>query len=146
MSQPFPHQPASAGAMVLAMGSSGFAREEEQILFPLAALGDLTTYPNNVIMGVQPGKLGLYATVLPESNLVVILRPITRSEYGTFQVQAIGYQMIEQRMLAAAIVLPIVTAADVAGFSDEIVTFLEQQVNAISGFSVFNELNGSSSP
>jgi hypothetical protein len=71
----------------------------------------------------------------------VILRPISESEYGSFQVQAIGYQLIEQQMLAAAIVSPLVGEADVAAFSQELIDFLQQQVNAISGFDVFNVMS-----
>ena len=68
----------------------------------------------------------------------MIMRPLTESEYASFQVQAIGYQIIEQEMLAAAIVMPVATPADVAAFSSDLVTFLQQQVNEISGFDVFN--------
>jgi len=41
-------------------------------------------------------------------------------------------------MLAAAIVSPLVGEADMAAFSQELIDFLQQQVNAISGFDVFN--------
>ncbi|MEA1871512.1 MAG: hypothetical protein U9N00_04905, partial [Candidatus Bipolaricaulota bacterium] len=61
--------------------------------------------------------------------------------YGSFQVQAIGYQLIEQQMLAAAIVSPLVGEADVAALSQELINFLQQQVNAISGFDVFNMMS-----
>jgi len=68
---------------------------------------------------------------------VVIIRPITESEYGSFQVQAISHQIIEQEMLAAAIVVPGITPSDVAALPSDLVAFLQQQVNAISGFDVF---------
>ncbi|MCD6495243.1 hypothetical protein J7K60_04230 [Candidatus Bipolaricaulota bacterium] len=80
----------------------------------------------------------LFAVLLSGTDLVVIMRPLTESEYASFQVQAIGYQIIEQEMLAAAIVMPVATPADVAAFSSDLVTFLQQQVNEISGFDVFN--------
>jgi len=35
-------------------------------------------------------------------------------------------------------VMPVVTPTDVATFSSDLVTFLQQQVNAISGFDAFN--------
>jgi len=71
----------------------------------------------------------------------VILRPITESEYGTFQIQAIGIDIIERQMLAAAIVLPFVDESDVAGFTPDLIAFLGEQVNAISGFEVFDVIN-----
>ncbi len=79
----------------------------------------------------------LYAVLLRETDRVLIMRPLTKGEYGSFQVQAISYQIIEQEMLAAAIVMPVVTLSDVASLSSELVTFLQRQVNAISGFDVF---------
>jgi len=113
--------------------------------FRLAELDDLTGYPEALPENVVPGSQ-LFAVRLPESDLAMLLRPITEPEYGAFQIQAIGYQIIEQQMLAAAIVLPRVDEGDVAGFSPELVGFLRQQVNAISGFGVFDVINLSTSP
>ncbi len=118
------------GGVVQAVGS-------EPPLFPIATLTDLMSYPQPVPTSERPAEQLLYVTTIPETDFVVVLRPITEEEYGSFQVQAIGYQIIERQMLAAAIVLPLVTEADVAGFSPELVTLLEQRVNAVSGFSVF---------
>lgn len=123
------------------------AHEEEPVLafFRLAELEDLTGYPEILTESVAPGSQ-LFAVGLPESDLAVILRPITEPEYGAFQIQAIGYEIIEQQMLAAAIVLPRVEEKDVVGFPLELVEFLKQQVNAISGFEVFDVINLSTSP
>ncbi len=123
---------------IIAWGSMFQVVGSELPLFPIATLTDLLSYPQPVPMSERPAGQLLYVTTVPETDLVVVLRPITEEEYGSFQVQAIGYQIIERQMLAAAIVLPLVTEADIAGFSPELVTFLEQQVNAISGFSVFS--------
>lgn len=76
--------------------------------------------------------------VLPDTNLAVILRPISEAEYGSFQVQAIGYQIIERQMLAPAIVLPTISEEDVASLDPTLVRFLKRQVNIISGFAVFD--------
>lgn len=123
------------------------AHEDEPVpaFFRLAELEDLTGYPEALPESVVPGSQ-LFAVRLPESDLAVILRPITEPEYGAFQIQAIGYQIIERQMLAAAIVLPHVDEEDVAGFSPELVGFLRQQVNAISGFEVFDVISLSTSP
>jgi hypothetical protein len=43
------------------------------------------------------------------------------------------------QMLAAAIVLPFVDESDVAGFTPDLIAFLKEQINAISGFEVFDE-------
>lgn len=106
-------------------------------LYSIASLQDLLQYPHPVPASERSLDQELYVTTLPDSDLVVILRPITESEYGSFQIQAIGYEIIERQMLAAAIVLPLVSEADVAGFAPELVAFLQQQVNIISGFAVF---------
>ena len=68
---------------------------------------------------------------------MVIIRPITESEYGSFQVQAVSHQIIEQDMLAAAIIVPGITRSDAAALASGPATFLQQQVNAISEFDAF---------
>ena len=118
--------------------SLAVAHEAEPSLFTVATVSDLAAYPESVPASKRPAEGLLYVTTLPESKLVVILRPITPEEYGSFQVQAVGHQIIERQMLAAAIVFPLVTDADIVGFSPELILFLEQRVNAISGFSVFS--------
>ena len=135
--------------VVAAMLCAGLvsAHEDEPVpaFFRLAELEDLTGYPETLPESVAPGSR-LFRVCLPESDLAVIFRSITEPEYGAFQIQAIGYQIIEGQMLAAAIVLPHVDEEDVAGFSPELVRFLKQQVNAISGFEVFDAINLSTSP
>ena len=69
---------------------------------------------------------------------VVGVRPGHNPEYGSFQVQAVAPEMIDQQMLAAAIVLPVVGPADVAAFSPDLLRLLQTTVNEISGFTVFN--------
>ena len=120
--------------VVFAMALIG--EEANRSFYELAKAEDLLYYPGKVSDDAQSMEQPLYAVILPNTHLCVILRPISESEYGSFQVQAIGYQLIEQQMLAAAIVLPLVGEADVAAFSQELIDFLQQQVNAISGFDV----------
>ena len=106
--------------------------------YGIADTGDLLSYPRVILADERQEEQQLFAILLPGTECVLIMRPLTESEYGSFQVQAISYQIIEQEMLAAAIVMPVVTPTDVATFSSDLVTFLQQQVNAISGFDAFN--------
>jgi len=123
-----------SGALIFTLGI-GFGAEKPPI-FPVASLTELFAYPAVLPSSERPADL--YATALPDSELVVVLRPIGESEYASFQVQAIGYQLIEQQMLAAAFVLPFVTPADVAGLPKALSDFLKLRVNEISGFVVFD--------
>jgi len=68
----------------------------------------------------------------------VVIRPITEEEYGSYEIQATGHEIIEQQLLAAAIVLPALSPSDVAGFSDPLADYLKRMVNWVSGFSVFS--------
>jgi len=117
-----------------------FATEEGAVplVYRIADLKSLARFPEAAPPCDGPQDEALYVVVLPDSNLAVVLRPITESEYGSFQIQAIGYEIIEFQMLAAAIVLPRVSESDVAGFPPELVKFLKRQVNVISGFDVFD--------
>ena len=88
----------------------------------------------------QEGKgAGLYVLVLPQSGLAVLLRPISEAEYGAFQIQAIGHQLIERQMLAAALVLPRLREEDMAALPPKVLAAIKRAVNVISGFSVFPE-------
>jgi len=121
---------------VLLFEGAGLGADATASLFPVAGLNELLAYPVAIPSSERPADL--YVTALPEGGVVVVLRPIGESEYASFQIQAIGYQMIEQQMLAAAIVLPFVTPADAAGFSKALSDFLKARVNEISGFGVFD--------
>lgn len=113
--------------------------------YRLAELQDLLIYPDGLPENVEIVG-ALFVVCLPMNDLAVILRPISESEYGTYQIRAIGYEIIECQMLAAAIVLPHVAEEDVAGFDPELVRFLKQQVNVISGFEVFEAVTLSPTP
>ncbi len=105
---------------------------------PIATPGELLQYPLPLYDEGIPLSERLFVVALPESDLAVVIRPITEEEYGSYEVQAIGHEMIEQELLAAAIVLPALCPSDVAGFSAELADYLKGMVNWISGFSVFS--------
>mgnify|MGYP006278417749 CR=1 FL=1 len=77
--------------------------------------------------------------LLPESELYVQLRGLSESEHNAFMVQAIGIEMIEQQMVAAAFVAPTLSDADVARLSPDLVRFLQRAINQLSDVSVFPE-------
>ena len=117
-----------------------FGRAEKDVLaYRLARLSDFEAYPNAAkISGMA--EEGLVAVVLPGTDVAVILRPIPWEEYGSYQIQAVGHEIIELQMLAAAIVVPSVTESDVTALSSELIDLLQRQVNAISGYAVFSVL------
>ncbi len=119
--------------------SSSLVSEDEQSpsLFRVAAVADLVHYPQEAPPSDEALEPPSYAVVLPGTELAVVLRPITQGEYGSFQVRAIGYEIIEREMLAAAFVLPHVTAGEIAGFPPDLLRFFREGVNALSGFEVF---------
>jgi hypothetical protein len=80
---------------------------------------------------------GFYAVSLPASPLVVILRPLPREEYNSYQVRAISYDVIEREMLAAAVVLPMLEIGDIAALPASLIVFLRGVVNDLSGYQVF---------
>ena len=104
----------------------------------LAGVDGLVQYPQPLSPERIPLGDRLYVVVLPETARAVVLRAISEAEYGSFQVQAVAPEMIDQQMLAAAIVLPVVGPADVAAFSPDLLRLLQTTVNEISGFTVFN--------
>lgn len=122
-------------ALSAAIGGKGGARL-------VARAEDLAAFPTAAPEGKKPAEGREYAVSLPESDLVVVLRPITREEYGSYQVRAVSYEMIEREMLAAATVLPSLDAGEVAGLPASLVGFLRSQVNVLSGFEVFPDLLG----
>jgi hypothetical protein len=123
------------GVLFVPFGSA-FGTDTPASLLPVASLGELLVYPAAIPSSERP--TAFYVATLPDADAVVVLRPIEESEYGSFQVQAVGYQIVEQEMLAAAIVLPFVTPADIAAFPTALADFLKARVNEISGYAVFD--------
>ncbi len=110
--------------------------EIDQDLLRVATSEDLSRFPEVAQeAGLPEGRL--YAVRLPQTDLFIVLRPLTESEYASFQVKAVGYEIIEREMLAAAFVLPKIAEPEVASFPPELVSFLQERVNRISGFGVF---------
>lgn len=124
-------------ALVLLIGVIAVAEISEGISYLLAGLDDLASYPQPLPAERVSVAERIYAIVLPETERVVLLRPILETEYGSFQVQAIAPELIDAQMLAAAMVLPAIVVEDVFAFSDELLVLLQTAVNQISGFAVF---------
>jgi len=78
------------GTMVLVVSwVSGLEQDTRPPTCRLANLADLVLYPDTISENeLTPGG-HLFTACLPGSNLAVILRPITESEYGTFQISEI---------------------------------------------------------
>jgi len=99
----------------------------------VATLSDLNGRP-----GVgDEAVVSQYAVRLPNSDWVVVVRPLDQSEVASYQVQAIAPQLIEWQLLAAAIVSPPTDELDVASLPAELVRYLEGKINDLSGFEVF---------
>lgn len=82
----------------------------------------------------------LYVILLPGNTRAVLLRPLSEEEFGASQVQAIDAEMIAHQLLAAAFVVPVVTEQDVPALPIELLRFLQEAVNRISGFAVFSDV------
>jgi hypothetical protein len=124
-----------AAIVVVTWGQGG----DTSPLLLVAGSLDLLSYPSTLGVAETPVEQRLFVATLPGTDRAVILRPMTEGEYGSFQVQAIAPEMIEQQMLAAAIFLPVVAPEDVAALSDDLIVFLHRMVNWISGFDVFDD-------
>lgn len=127
-------------ALIAVLGMTGAALAAQPVgetaLFRLASVKDLAGYPRLVVPGETDVRL--FVILLPETDLALVLRPISEWEYGSFQVRAVGYQIIEWEMLAAAVVLPVLEPGDLAALPPELILFLKRAVNGISGFTVFD--------
>jgi len=131
------------GVLLLLVGTGGalygaaVEQEGERWVYPVADLQSLYEYPDaeaSKIVGIERH----YVVVLPGTDLAVLLRPISEEEYGSYQIRAIAYQIIEWEMLAAAFIEPKLEAGNIAGLGSELELFLKGQVNVISGFAVFS--------
>jgi len=125
---------------VILIGTIVVAEISEGIPYLLAGLDDLASYPQPLPPERISVEVRIYAIVLPETEQVVLLRPILETEYGSFQVQAIAPELIDAQMLAAAMVLPVIAPEDVFAFSDKLLVLLQTAVNQISGYPVFPDI------
>ena len=127
-------------ALVILISAIAVAEMSEGIPYLLAGLDDLASYPQPLSAGRNPAAERIYAFVLPETERVVLLRPILETEYGSFQVQAIAPELIDAQMLVAAMVLPVIAPEEVFALSDELLVLLQTAVNQISGFPIFPDV------
>ena len=128
--------------LVLAAGIIGAVAAQllEGTPYQLATVNDLTQYPLPLSPELAPLAERLYTVVLPQTDRAIVLRPLPEPEFGSYQVQAIASEMIDQQMLAATIVLPVVSQADVAAFNPDLLALLQRAVNQISGYAVFGNV------
>jgi len=101
--------------------------------FAIADLEALGQYPDTTADVPQH-----YAIRLPANDLMVVLRPLNRSEVRTIQQQDIAPQLIDWQLLSTAIVTPAVEDIDVSEFPGDLVLFLKLKLNEISGFEIFS--------
>ncbi len=101
-------------------------------IYPVFSLADLSVED-------EGAKEDLYVLLLPDDRALV-LRPLSREEFASFQIQAVGYEQIEREMLAACIVLPKLDAGAISQIPRAILSVIKRAINTISGFDVFPEL------
>ncbi len=77
--------------------------------------------------------------VLPLAQGAVVIRSLSRSEWASFQVRAEAWEWIEYEILAAAVVQPATTAAEVAALPVDLLLVLRRAINEASGFAAFSE-------
>jgi len=80
--------------------------------------------------------------VVPLRDGAVVVRSLSQSEWASYQVRAEAWSWIEAQMVAAAMVLPPVTASEAAALPKELSHAIRRAINAASGFEVFTELDG----
>lgn len=101
--------------------------------FAIASFEDLGQYPD-----LTSESSELYAVRLPDNDLMVVLRPLSRTEVRELQQQRIAQQLIDWQLLALAIVTPSVGEIDVSEFPSDLILFLKLKLNEISGFEIFS--------
>ena len=111
----------------------GIPMETQTPLVPLADVGALTSAAS----GTPADHARLFVLLLPRDAGAVVLRAMPRSEWGSFQVRAVGWEIIEREMLAATVVQPAITPADAAEMAPDLSALLKRAINEASGFAVF---------
>ncbi len=100
--------------------------------FAIANLEALKNYPDTSIDESQH-----FAVRLPDNDLMVVLRPLERSEVRAIQQQDIAPQLIDWQLLSIAIVVPTVEEIEMSEFPVDLLVFLKLKLNEISGFEIF---------
>jgi len=112
----------------------GIPMETRTPLVPVADVGTLTSAASGT--PAEPDAR-LFVVLLPRDAGAVVLRAMPRSEWGSFQVRAVSWDVIEREMLAATVVQPAITPADAAEMAPDLSALLKRAINEASGFEVF---------
>jgi hypothetical protein len=115
----------------------GIPMETGTLLVPVADVGTLTSAGSGT--STEPDAR-LFVLLLPHDGGAVVLRAMPRSEWASFQVQAVGWEVIEREMLAATVVQPAMTPAEAAEIPLALSALLQRAVNEASGFEVFPDV------
>jgi hypothetical protein len=125
-------------AALLAASTLGPAasRDTDPMVLRVANAEDLLSRAEKGGMGAPATRS--YVVALPASDLVVIVRPIPREEYSSYQVRAVSYDIIEHEMLSSALVSPTLDVGEIASLPASLVAFLRGVVSDLSGYEVFS--------
>ncbi|MCX6099623.1 MAG: hypothetical protein NTX69_06380 [Candidatus Bipolaricaulota bacterium] len=115
----------------------GIPLETQTHLVPLADVGGLASA---ALRSPAEPDARLFVLSLPRGAGAVVLRAMPRSEWGSFQVRAVSWDVIECEMLAATVVQPAITPADAAGIAPDLSALLKRAINEASGFEVFPDV------
>lgn len=80
---------------------------------------------------------GVHILILPQRDNAIIIRPLTEAEYASFQIQAVGYWIIERQMLARSILHPICHDTTLEEFDPELVRFIKRGSTLSAGLRCF---------
>lgn len=106
----------------------------------LALAGPMQAPPIPVAAGLGASRTAspdVRMLVVPTAGGAVVVRSLSETEWASYQVRAESWQWIEAQMLAAAIVLPPITAAEASALPSDLAQALRAAVNEASGFAVF---------
>jgi hypothetical protein len=115
----------------------GIPMETQTPLVPIADVGALVSAVSGT--PAEPDAR-LFVLCLPRGAGAVVLRAMPRSEWGSFQVRAVSWEVIECEMLAATVVQPAITPADAAGIAPDLSALLKRAINEASGLEVFPDV------
>jgi hypothetical protein len=124
--------------LVIAGAVLAMAPASHMMIYPLATRALLTCASCSPADEAATDEPQLYGVLIDGLDAIVLVRPITEEEYGSFMIRAVGWPLIEADMLAAAIVWPDVAPADVPSLSAGVAEALKLAVNRVSGRAVFD--------
>jgi len=112
--------------------------ELDLLIYRLASFDDLVGSGLATLESKNSGE-GLFVAVFPETGFAAVIRPLTESEFGSYQVQAIALEAIELQMVAAAVVFPALSAEDVGAITQETLVLLKRAINEVSDLIIFGD-------